>query len=868
MALQGTSLYSGLTSGSGILGSLGSALGLGAKMATTTGIGVGTSLAAPGMAAMINPVSTGPAASGFGAALSSIPGWGWAIAGIAALASIFSKKSTPHMGAGSEFSSTGGLRALSGEWNETAQKGVGIGWQQDEKTQSLTDTIAQTIVTMLDSTAKTFGKEAGFSAATAFADDTSKDGAWGGLVIKQLDKVLVDWKEGQTSKWAPKVFSDGEAGMKEYQNAVASSVLSVLKEMDLPAWAKQFTDALPDEGTLEDLQKVFTTIANYPNELLAKFGSTRDELVNTFVEAVKSGKGAQAGNFVAQQFLAGVEESMLGATSGAIFDIVNQNIITPIIDALLKGATVSEALSKATVEDAIARAGELASAYNQLTGSAEWKDLMNQLESTISKPLNQIGGQLSYIPQYAVPAVEAVSELNSELEDLAKKSEDITKQLQERAYDLEIERLRLLGQEEEALRMERDRAIVGFNEMQIALWDANKAASDYNTSLKAQRSLMDEGNRLAIDLLRLQGNEEAALNAERAIAIKGMDEQQIALWDANKAAAKYNNTLKEQQDSMKRLAGMVPSIMSKYLSPEAFKSFQYNELAQKLAGAGLIPTTAIEQMAATLMGAGKDDIASFVMDFLKTVELTTQQREALYEVVDALGTLKNEAADAAKTITDAFKGVGDDLVAYIRELATGRAGLATPTELLAKTRQNYQSDYSAAMGGDLEAAQRLADSAKQYIEAQKTVSASSQTTNDVIRMVMQQLSSLGFVKDILNSSGAMTIPQFANGGAFTNSIVSQPTLFNMGQMGESGPEAIMPLSRTSSGSLGVTAVSGKTDELLRTLIEEIRALREQQSSETSAQVNATLVAAERVAEEVSETVSENSWKASTKPALV
>lgn len=53
------------------------------------------------------------------------------------------------------------------------------------------------------------------------------------------------------------------------------------------------------------------------------------------------------------------------------------------------------------------------------------------------------------------------------------------------------------------------------------------------------------------------------------------------------------------------------------------------------------------------------------------------------------------------------------------------------------------------------------------------------------------------------------IQAFANGGAFTNSIVSEPTLFKFakgtGLMGEAGPEAIMPLRRGSDGSLGVAA---------------------------------------------------------------
>jgi lambda family phage tail tape measure protein len=64
-----------------------------------------------------------------------------------------------------------------------------------------------------------------------------------------------------------------------------------------------------------------------------------------------------------------------------------------------------------------------------------------------------------------------------------------------------------------------------------------------------------------------------------------------------------------------------------------------------------------------------------------------------------------------------------------------------------------------------------------------------------------------------NAFGANGIMPFAKGGAFTNSIVSSPTLFKfanggttqMGEMGEAGPEAIMPLSRGRGGRLGVDA---------------------------------------------------------------
>lgn len=62
------------------------------------------------------------------------------------------------------------------------------------------------------------------------------------------------------------------------------------------------------------------------------------------------------------------------------------------------------------------------------------------------------------------------------------------------------------------------------------------------------------------------------------------------------------------------------------------------------------------------------------------------------------------------------------------------------------------------------------------------------------------------------------IAHFAKGNAFTNSIVSKPTLFSfangakLGQMGEAGSEAIMPLKRGPNGSLGVQMYGQSTND--------------------------------------------------------
>lgn len=72
----------------------------------------------------------------------------------------------------------------------------------------------------------------------------------------------------------------------------------------------------------------------------------------------------------------------------------------------------------------------------------------------------------------------------------------------------------------------------------------------------------------------------------------------------------------------------------------------------------------------------------------------------------------------------------------------------------------------------------------------------------------------GFTPGSIQAKGgawSSGVQMFANGGAFTNSVVSTPTAFGMangktGIMGEAGDEAIMPLTRTAGGELGVRAV--------------------------------------------------------------
>jgi len=114
---------------------------------------------------------------------------------------------------------------------------------------------------------------------------------------------------------------------------------------------------------------------------------------------------------------------------------------------------------------------------------------------------------------------------------------------------------------------------------------------------------------------------------------------------------------------------------------------------------------------------------------------------------------------------------------------------------------------------------------------------------DLIRIAIQQAvlapftgwfsGLLGFSNGAAFSGGS--VQKFASGGAFTNTIASSPTLAPMALFGEAGPEAIMPLSRGSDGSLGVRA-SIPDQSSMNSVLERIDA-RQRMARENAAQSN-------------------------------
>lgn len=106
-----------------------------------------------------------------------------------------------------------------------------------------------------------------FAVNTGFADDSSKDGAFGALSILRDGLKVLDWESGRTSKWAPKTFADGEEGYKQYLAALASSTKATLDTIGLPEWAQKTLNALGGAPTLDQLAAAADQIAGTANSL-------------------------------------------------------------------------------------------------------------------------------------------------------------------------------------------------------------------------------------------------------------------------------------------------------------------------------------------------------------------------------------------------------------------------------------------------------------------------------------------------------------------------------------------------------------------------------------------------------------------------
>jgi|GEM_PF-3586317 len=186
--------------------------------------------------------------------------------------------------------------------------------------------------------------------------------------------------------------------------------------------------------------------------------------------------------------------------------------------------------------------------------------------------------------------------------------------------------------------------------------------------------------------------------------------------------------------------------------------------------------------------------------------------ESLLPVVRNMGAELSAAFSSGKITADEYKKSIEELIDRFSSLgALGPTEIEKLRESLRETsRASDQFGNNAALWAD-----KIASGLSEAI-------VQAQDLGDALRNIAKQIAGsvlhglflnlLGVKKPYADGavfSAGEQLTAFARGG-----IVTKPTIFPMargaGLMGEAGPEAIMPLKRTSDGSLGVRAEGGGT----------------------------------------------------------
>ncbi len=269
------------------------------------------------------------------------------------------------------------------------------------------------------------------------------------------------------------------------------------------------------------------------------------------------------------------------------------------------------------------------------------------------------------------------------------------------------------------------------------------------------------------------------LAGQRAVLGVGQGDRQNAL----------NNELNSQQD---RFAQQSLELANQKSDPSRNMSEEeFARKSQALADANKAATDQIRQNYADVEAAQGDwtkGATSAWANYLDSASNIAGQTKTLFG--NAFSSMEDAVVNFAMTGKLSFADFTKSILADMARIATRQASSALLSSLVG-TATSY---FTGGGGGNGLAA------------------GSAGATSSNLGASSAGYSSTYFPQ-ALGGAWSSGVQLFANGGAFTNNIVSTPTAFGMaggraGVMGEAGPEAIMPLTRTSSGKLGVLAAGG------------------------------------------------------------
>lgn len=276
-------------------------------------------------------------------------------------------------------------------------------------------------------------------------------------------------------------------------------------------------------------------------------------------------------------------------------------------------------------------------------------------------------------------ATEATKDLKDEVDELTQAFDNAVKSLKQERGSLQAQLMRTSGNETRARSLERDLYLNSFVD--------SKGQKLDDARLKEIAALYD-GNLVLKDAIeaRTQFNGlQDEMNALTDTATEALDRQRNALAESNRALFDNVQALKLQ----KTIAQELPGVLDKYRNPAQRRQVQYEDLAKGLTDSGIGVT------ASQLAAASKEEFAAAAAAVWNFATTTDDMRLSLTRAAGVMADIKDAEIDQAfanlerlvseqltdvsqtrdelKSLFDLLESSVDDLYAEVESTAKGAA---------------------------------------------------------------------------------------------------------------------------------------------------------------------------------------------------
>ena len=455
------------------------------------------------------------------------------------------KKSTPHIGGAAD--NLGGIDA----------KSIGLGLDVDTSVVAAAQKSASSIAATLSALDKAFGGAGNIRVATGYSDDASKDGGQGAFRVERGGQKLIDWRDTQNNKWAPKIFSDAEAGQKEYAIEVAKSTIDAFRQIVPPGWAREMVDdvakSLGDSPTLEQASQAL-------NVLTASIGKTKDAIAS--LTTYMTGFAGMSGDAVAGLIkLAGGLDAFSQRMASYTENFYSEQERADLLKRQLTDQLGAVGLDLPATREAFRAEVEAQLAIIKASEREKRREVTDTAAAvhaaTVEEAQARYNALMAVNAAFAelVPAADAAAQATESVTDLMQRQADL---LHEQAK-LQIDLMFARGDVSAATAARRALETQGYNEAELAIYDANQALTEQIALEKQRLELLRQQQSIQADLMEASGDIAGARALRRELDTIGFSDAARAIYDANAA---LREQIASVQQFTQRIGGISNSLSS------------------------------------------------------------------------------------------------------------------------------------------------------------------------------------------------------------------------------------------------------------------------------------------------------------------